>query len=89
VLAAGVGVYLLLAIPMAVTRNVAIDDDSAAIIMAPKVDVRSEPRSSATVLFVIHKGTKVNVLRSAEEWLEVELANGSIGWMPSSELERI
>lgn len=89
VLAAGVGVYLVLALPMAVARNVAIQDDSAAIIMAPKVDVRSEPRSSGTILFVIHKGTKVNVLRSADEWLEVELANGSIGWMPSSDLERI
>lgn len=88
--AAGVGlVLLLLSIVFAVVRNAEIEDDSEAIILTPKVDVRSEPQSGGTVLFVLHKGTKVEVLDSLNEWYEVQLPNGSVGWMPSTTLERI
>jgi tetratricopeptide (TPR) repeat protein len=89
VLAAIAAVYFLIALPMAVSRHMAVTDDSEAIIMAPKVDVRSEPRASGTALFVVHKGTKVTVLQSVDDWSEVKLANGSIGWMSSTDLEKI
>ncbi len=82
-------VFFLIALPMAIGRHLAVTDDSEAIIMAPKVDVRSEPRASGTALFVIHKGTKVTVLQSVDDWSEVKLANGSIGWMSSADLEKI
>ncbi|MCC7501972.1 MAG: tetratricopeptide repeat protein [Flavobacteriales bacterium] len=64
-------------------------DDSQAIIMAAKVDVRSEPREGATALFVLHEGTKVMVLQEQNGWSEVRLPNGSVGWMPPSSLVRI
>jgi len=64
-------------------------DDSQAIIMAAKVDVRSEPREGATALFVLHEGTKVLVLQEENGWYEVRLPNGSVGWMPPSSLVRI
>ena len=63
--------------------------DSEAIIMTAKVDVRSEPRDGSTVLFVLHKGTKVRILQQENAWSEVRLANGSVGWMPPASLERI
>ena len=89
VLAGIAAVYFLIALPMAIGRHMAVTDDDEAIIMAPKVDVRSEPRTSGTALFVIHKGTKVTVLQSVDDWSEVKLANGSIGWMSSTDLEKI
>jgi SH3-like domain-containing protein len=66
-----------------------VTDDSEAIIMTAKVDVRSEPSDAGTVLFVLHKGTKVKVLNQDNAWSEVRLANGSVGWMPPASLERI
>lgn len=66
-----------------------VSDDSEAIIMTAKVDVRSEPSDASTVLFVLHKGTKVKVLNQHNAWSEVRLANGSVGWMPPASLERI
>ena len=78
-----------LSIAFAAFRHDELTDDSEAIIMSPKVDVRSEPREGSTVLFVLHKGTKVTILQQENTWSEVQLANGSVGWMPPASLERI
>lgn len=79
----------LLSIAFAAYRHSEVVNRSAAIIMAPKVDARSEPRTEGTKLFVLHKGTKVTVLKEEDGWSEVQLANGTVGWMPPSTLERI
>jgi tetratricopeptide (TPR) repeat protein len=79
----------LVSIGFAAVRNAEVDNASEAIIMDPKVDVRSEPRSAGTVLFVLHKGTKVTIAKEQDTWYEVRLANGSVGWMPSTSVERI
>lgn len=68
-------------------REVTANDQ--AIIMVPKVDVRSEPREGATALFILHEGTKVSILQEANGWNEVRLPNGSVGWMPPASLVRI
>jgi len=82
-------VATLISVAFASFRHGEVTDDSAAIILDPKVDVRSEPRESTTVLFVLHKGTKVIVLQTENGWSEVQLANGSVGWAPPTTLERI
>lgn len=88
--ASGLGVLMtLVALGFAAYRHKELTDDSAAIIMTAKVDVRSEPRAASTNLFVLHKGTKVTVLDEEDGWCEVELANGSVGWAPPSSLVRI
>lgn len=89
VLAAGLFLGTATAVSFAATRVAEVKADDEAIIMAAKVDVRSEPRSSGTVLFVLHKGSKVSVEQEQDGWLEVRLPNGNVGWMPSSSLERI
>ncbi|MBL7951521.1 MAG: tetratricopeptide repeat protein [Flavobacteriales bacterium] len=86
------GIMLLvtvLAIAFAAFRDRELTDEREAIIMSAKVDVRSEPREGGTVLFVLHKGTKVSILQQDNGWSEVQLANGSVGWMPPTTLERI
>jgi tetratricopeptide (TPR) repeat protein len=78
-----------LAVAFASFRHAEVTSNDEAIIMTAKVDVRSEPRTNTTVLFVLHKGTKVAVLQEANGWSEVRLANGNVGWMPPGSLERI
>lgn len=78
-----------LSIAFAAFRHKEVTDQSEAIIMSAKVDVRSEPRDGSTVLFVLHRGTKVTILQQDNAWSEVQLANGSVGWMPPASLERI
>jgi len=82
-------ILLAVSVIFASVRHGEVVDDSEAIILAPKVDVLSEPRAGTTVLFVLHKGTKVTVLQEQNTWYEVKLPNGSVGWMPPATLERI
>lgn len=64
--------------------------DNAAIITRGVTSVRSSPGSeSSTDLFILHEGTRVKVLDSVGEWLNIELSDGRQGWLPSSDLEMI
>lgn len=60
-----------------------------AIIFTAAVTVKSEPEDSSESLFVIHKGTKISILDQHQEWMKVELSNGNIGWIMSSDAQKI
>jgi tetratricopeptide (TPR) repeat protein len=60
-----------------------------AIIFDPTVTVKSSPDESSVDLFVIHEGTKVELLDKIGEWEEIRIANGSVGWVPTEVLEEI
>ncbi len=61
----------------------------AAIITTAKVDVRSEPNKNSTQVFVLHAGTKVQLIDTEGEWMEVEIASGNRGWMRKTDLAEI
>lgn len=82
-------VLLLVSTSLAYTRHRDMQAHDTAIILAPKVDVRAEPREGSKVLFILHKGTKVEVRDTTMGWSEVRIANGAIGWMPPGTMERI
>ncbi len=54
------------------------------IIISPTITVKSSPSSSSVDLFVLHEGSKVKILDNAGEWEKIKIANGSIGWLPST-----
>lgn len=85
----GLLLFTLVSTAFAAWRSAEIRDTSEAIILAAKVDARSEPRAGSPVLFVLHKGTKVVLLQTKEAWHEVALPNGNVGWMPAESMERI
>jgi tetratricopeptide (TPR) repeat protein len=60
-----------------------------AIVYDPSVTVKSSPTQNAVDLFVIHEGTKVQVIDRIESWTEIKIRNGSVGWLPSSTLKEI
>jgi tetratricopeptide (TPR) repeat protein len=82
-------VGMMVSLFMAYDRHTELADRSSAIIMDAKVDVRSTPSAQGAVLFMLHRGTKVQLLQAQEGWQEVKLSNGSVGWMPEGALERI
>lgn len=87
--ASALGVCTVLAFSLAAYRAHEMRNNSEAIVMAPKVDVRSEPRDGGLAVFVLHEGTKLTVLQTRDGWCEVLLANGNVGWMKYEGLERI
>ncbi|MDD6211497.1 MAG: tetratricopeptide repeat protein [Bacteroidales bacterium] len=60
-----------------------------AIIMAATVTIKSSPDKSGTDLFVLHEGTKVKVRSALSNWSEIELPDGTVGWIENNKLERI
>lgn len=60
-----------------------------AIVFSPSLTVKSQPSDSSVDIFVIHEGTKVQVLDEVGEWRKIKIQNGSIGWVLVKELERI
>ncbi|HRO99845.1 MAG TPA: tetratricopeptide repeat protein [Flavobacteriales bacterium] len=72
----------LVSTALAYTRQRDLARQDEAIIMTPRVDVRSTPDAKGVVLFILHKGTKVTVLQEVNGWQEIELANGAVGWTP-------
>lgn len=60
-----------------------------AIVFSPSVTVKSAPQGGGTDLFVLHEGTKVKILQTLNNWHEIMLQDGSVGWMPISSVEII
>jgi SH3-like domain-containing protein len=40
-------------------------------------------------LFVIHDGTKVNILENNDGWMKIGLVNGNEGWVKMSDTKEI
>jgi len=60
----------------------------SAIVMMPVSSVKSSP-SSGKDLFVIHEGTKVEIIDNVGDWKNISLADGRQGWIESSAIEVI
>jgi tetratricopeptide (TPR) repeat protein len=73
----------------AFSARTAMTARESAIIMDPKVDVLSAPADNSTDLFVLHEGTKVNILREDNGWMNISLPNGLVGWVKTETAEVI
>ncbi len=54
---------------------------NTAIIFTPSVTLKSSPDESGTNLFILHEGTKVEILDKVGDWRWIKIANGSRGWI--------
>jgi len=63
---------------------------TGAVVTAPVVTVRSTPSAQGTDLFVLHEGTRVDIVdASMQQWREIRLSDGKEGWMETKALEEI
>ncbi len=51
------------------------------VILKPSVSVFSEPDEEGTEVFVLHEGTKFEVERINEAWLQIKMRDGKTGWL--------
>jgi tetratricopeptide (TPR) repeat protein len=63
--------------------------DKKGIIMSSSVYVKSSPDEKGNDLFILHEGTKVEILDNLNNWNKIRIANGGIGWMQSADLTTI
>jgi len=67
----------------------ALVERNDAIIFASTVTIKSSPDASGKELFLLHEGVKVHIKSSIGEWNEIELEDGSIGWIHRKDIEKI
>lgn len=61
-----------------------ISTHNEGIIITPTITIKSSPSTSGVDLFVLHEGSKVKILDNTDGWEKIKIANGSIGWLPST-----
>ena len=64
-------------------------DTSYAIITNPSVNIKSSPDENSTSLFILHSGTKLQVLDQIQDWYKVKIENGEVGWIKFDDVERV
>lgn len=64
-------------------------NSSSAVITAASVTVTGSPSDKGTKLFILHEGVKVDVTDEQDDWTEVKIANGNVGWVKTTDLQKI
>ena len=69
-------------------RETGLAEPEEAVVMAAEARVLSAPsEEGGLTVFTLHEGTKVRIDRRAGEWVEIVLADGKVGWLPTEVLE--
>ncbi len=59
------------------------------IVFVSPLAVKSTPAEQPKSLFILHEGTKVNIVENSGEWIKIRLANGTEGWVRQADLKEI
>ena len=73
----------------AIARNNYDKHYQFAIVMSPSSIVKSEPNESSTNMFLIHEGLKVQLLESDNNWTEVKMPDGNVGWLKNEDIVEV
>ena len=88
-----IGVFTLLVSLISLAMGIQLKHmqtaNNTAIIFASPVTLKSAPAESGTNLFVLHEGTKVEILDKVGEWRWVKIADGNRGWIKISDMVMI
>jgi tetratricopeptide (TPR) repeat protein len=63
--------------------------EQAGIVFTPTLNVKSSPDDSSVNLFVIHAGTRVELLDQVGNWHQISIADGSRGWIKAEDFKGI
>jgi tetratricopeptide (TPR) repeat protein len=65
------------------------ENNPFAIVLSGSVSVKSSPSVSGTELFILHEGTKIEVISKTQNWAEIRLSDGKTGWLQETVFEKI
>lgn len=89
-----VGLFVLLFLMLgsvfsAIYEENRLENEQPAIVFVEAATVKSEPKPEATEAFVLHEGTKVFIKETLDNWLKIQLADGTEGWIESGEVKKV
>jgi len=60
-----------------------------AIIFSETITVNSAPTNSSTNLFTLHAGSKVEIIDTIGDWINIKIANGNSGWILKNSMKQL
>ena len=88
-IAAGAVTVVLFGFNLAV-RELEVGQPERGVILAEAVAVRSAPTEDDDLtVFEVHEGTHVRIDQRTEQWAEIVLDDGKVGWIPVGAMEVI
>jgi hypothetical protein len=82
-------IFFIASFGITFSKDNIIKQEQYAILFSKQIDVWSEPNRQGDLLFILHEGTKVQVLDSLVEWQKIRIANGSEGWLRNAFLKNL
>ncbi|WP_290699017.1 tetratricopeptide repeat protein [Lacinutrix sp.] len=80
-------VFALMALVFTFYSYSLANKNNPAIVFAQESKVKTEPNLRSDEAFVLHEGTKVQVLDSINNWNKIKLSDGKIGWVPKEDIK--
>ncbi|MFH1004109.1 MAG: hypothetical protein V1781_01215 [Bacteroidota bacterium] len=82
-------ILTFLTLIIAQDRYSKLTNKDTAIILSFSAEIKNAPAESGTKLFILHEGTKVNVLEINNGWIKVGLSQEKVGWVKKISIEYI
>lgn len=83
------GLFFILSTRYALIERSELLNPSEAVVMSRSMSVKSSPNRTSTELFILHEGTKVEIVTTHDEWCEIMIEDGKKGWVESRRIEQI
>lgn len=80
-------VLMLISLAFAFNKFGIDNNNQPAIVFSQESKVKTEPNNRSEQAFVLHEGTKVQVLDTLNNWKEIKLSDGKTGWISSSDIK--
>lgn len=80
--------FLFVCIILAHLHKSQILEQNYAVVITEVIEVKTSPSDTAPKSFELHEGTKVSLLRTNENWIEITI-NGNTGWIDRESIWKI
>jgi len=64
-------------------------NDQPAIVFSKESKVKTEPNFRSNESFILHEGTKVQILDTVNNWKKIKLQDGKTGWISSEDIKAL
>ncbi|WP_235935443.1 tetratricopeptide repeat protein [Flavobacterium ichthyis] len=82
-------VAMIVMVSLAFAEKSRFENDRPAIVFQSVLVVKAEPKENATDAFIIHEGTRVQVLEELNNWQKIQLADEKEGWVLKNAVKEI
>ncbi|MDO4461015.1 MAG: tetratricopeptide repeat protein [Bacteroidia bacterium] len=74
---------------IALNKRGEITDSTEGIILSSSVTLTTSPDKNGSEMAVLHEGTHIEIISILNDWAEVRLKDGNVGWLKITDFEKI